>query len=99
METRETLSSTFRILITKVFVRAMSRYKLEINKKKDIANLITDTMHYLTAKKKQASLLLKYCQSRLEALKRVEHPFLAPITKEERKIARNLMELNQIQRV
>ncbi len=77
---------------------AMSRYKLEINKKKDIANLITDIMQYLTAKKKQASLLLRYCQSRLEALKRVEHAFLAPITKEERKIARQLMELNQIHR-
>ncbi len=43
--------------------------------------MIADIMQYLIAKKKQASLLLKYCQSRLEALKRVEHAFLAQLPK------------------
>ncbi len=55
-------------------------------------------MHYLIAKKKRASLSLKYCPYRLEALQRVEQAFLAPITKEERNLARKLMELNQIHR-
>jgi len=53
-------------------------------------------LRYLIAKSKQADLLLKYCQSRLEVLRSVEHPFLAPITDKERSVARQLIKLNKI---
>ena len=37
---------------------------------------------------------MKYCQSRLEALQSVGYTFLAPITMEERSIAKELIRLN-----
>ena len=59
----------------------ISIYRLEISRKKDIVFLITDISRYLIAKSKQADLLLKYCQSRLEAWRGVECSFLAPVSR------------------
>ena len=70
-------------------------YRLLIHRKSDIVFLITDISRYLMAKSKQADLLLKYCRSRLETLQSVEHHSLAPITEEERSIARELIRLNR----
>lgn len=71
-------------------------YRLQIHSKKNIVCLITDILRYLIAKSRQAGLLSKYCQSRLKALQGVEHYFLAPITEEERSIARQLIRLNKL---
>jgi hypothetical protein len=44
---------------------------------------------------KQAALLLKYCESRLKATDEIS---TSPITREERKMAVKLMEMNNRQR-
>ncbi|MGH9876478.1 MAG: hypothetical protein ACRD5H_02480, partial [Nitrososphaerales archaeon] len=71
-------------------------YRLLIQSKRDIVFLITDIRRYLTAKSRLADLLWKYCQSRLEALERVENPRQAPITEEERAVAQELIRANKL---
>ncbi len=71
-------------------------YRLEIVRYQDILSLIRDISEYLIAKRGQAALLQKYCQSRLKALQYVENSFEAPFTEEERAIARELRRLNEL---
>lgn len=73
-------------------------YRLEIKDKHDIVSLIKDVLPYLLLKRKVAQLLLQYCDSRLKALQYVENPVLAPISNEEKKLAKQIISLNKSER-
>ena len=68
-------------------------YRWQIKDKADIVSMIKQVLRYMKIKKKQAMLLMRYCSSRLEKISK-DDPFV-PITEEERKIAKKLIELNR----
>ena len=68
-------------------------YRWQIKDKADIVSMIKQVLRYMKVKKKQATLLMRYCSSRLEKISK-DDPFV-PITEEERKIAKRLIELNR----
>ena len=68
-------------------------YRWQIKDKADIVSMIKQVLPYMKIKKKQAMLLMRYCSSRLEKIS-TDDPFV-PITKEERKMAERLIELNK----
>jgi len=76
--------------------KGITTYRLDISRHENILLLMQDISEYLIAKNRQADLLRKYCQSRLEALKNVEHSSQAPITEKERSIVRELTRLNKL---
>lgn len=55
--------------------------------------MIKQILPYMKIKKKQATLLMNYCISRLKRISK-DDPFV-PITKDERKIVKRLIELTQ----
>ena len=67
-------------------------YRLQIKYKQDVVNMIKDILPYLKIKRKNAELLLRYCESRLKSM---EEGRFARITDEERRIAKELVALNK----
>lgn len=68
-------------------------YRWQIKDKADIVSMIKQILPYMKVKKKQAMLLMRYCNSRLEKISE-DDPFV-PITEEERKMVKRLIELNK----
>ena len=68
-------------------------YRWQIKRKADIVSMIKQVLPYMKVKSKQATLLMRYCSSRLEKITE-DDPFV-PITDEERRIVKNLIELNR----
>jgi hypothetical protein len=76
-------------------MRTKSLYRWYLNRQESIVYFIRTVLPYLRFNTKQAALLLKYCESRLKATDEIS---TSPITREERKMAVKLMEMNNRQR-
>jgi hypothetical protein len=68
-------------------------YRWQVKNKADIVPMIKHILPYLKIKRKQAALLMRYCSSRSEKMSE-DKPF-EPITDEERRIVKQLIELNK----
>ncbi len=71
-----------------------SVYRWQVKNKADIVSMIKQVLPYLKIKRKQATLLMRYCSSRLEKVS--EDNAFEPITDEERKIAKRLIAMNKV---
>jgi hypothetical protein len=72
-------------------MRTKPLYRWYLNSQESIVYMIRTVLPYLRFNTKQAALLLKYCESRLKATDEIS---TSPITREERKMAVKLIELN-----
>lgn len=68
-------------------------YRWQVKNKADIVSMIKQTLPYLKIKRKQATLLMRYCSSRLERISE-DNPF-EPITDEEKRIVKRLIAMNK----
>ncbi len=68
-------------------------YRWQIKDKADIVSMIKQVLPYMKVKKEQATLLMRYCSSRLKKISK-DDPFV-PITEEEREIVKKLIVLNR----
>ncbi len=68
-------------------------YRWQIKDKEDLVSMIKQVLPHLKIKKHQAVLLMLYCSSRLKKISK-DDPFV-PITEEEKKIVKKLIELNR----
>jgi len=68
-------------------------YRWQVKNKADIVSMIKQILPYLKIKRKQATLLMRYCSSRLEKISE-DNPF-QPITYEEKRIVKRLIAMNK----
>ncbi len=68
-------------------------YRWQVKNKADIVSMLKQILPYMKVKKKQATLLMRYCSSRLEKISE-DKPF-EPITDEEKKIVKRLIAMNK----
>ncbi len=68
-------------------------YRWQVKNKADIVSMIQQILPYMKIKRKQATLLMRYCSSRLDKIS--EDSQFEPITYEEKRIVKRLIAMNK----